>query len=161
MSEAVWQRALSVNRHYNCNIWLEPSIKSLRRFQSSQAVNCVLKISLNFNQMKSVTGAHHPCFTSWWDTQSHTFTHTRRRQEVDGKIKTERKDSVASSSPLPHWLLSHLVMCLPALCPHAVTLLSLFILFFYPVAKTSIFLHLPHFLNLPGTLHQLSLPFSR
>lgn len=39
------------------------------------------------------------------------------RRKADGEMKTERKDSVVSSFLLPHWALSHLVMCLFALCP--------------------------------------------
>lgn len=47
-------------------------------------------------------------------------------------MKTGRKDSVISSSLLPHRVLSHLVMRVPCSLPHAVTLLSLFLFFFAP-----------------------------
>lgn len=76
----------------------------------------------------SVTGARRPRFTPCWSmqdphcghTRTHTCTHTNVQplQQKRGWWKDEdrRKDSVISSSLLPHWVLSHLVMCLIALC---------------------------------------------
>ncbi len=52
----------------------------------------------------------------WTHTHTQTYSHTGRTAP-DGEMKTERKDSVVFSSVLPYWVLSHLVMCLLALCP--------------------------------------------
>lgn len=67
------------------------------------------------------------------------------RRKADGEMKTERKDSVVSSFLLPHWALSHLVMCLFALCPMLwpCFLNSSSFLFFYPAANTFLSLLMP------------------
>lgn len=87
--------------------------------------------------------------TSWIlaaDTHTRTYSHSGRR-EADGKMKTGRKDAVVSFSPLPHWVLSHLVTRRLALCPMLRPRSPHSTSFSYPAANTSLVLRLSFFLN--------------
>lgn len=87
--------------------------------------------------------------TSWIlaaDTHTRTYSHSGRR-EADGKMKTGRKDAVVSFSPLPHWVLSHLVTRRLALCPMLRPRSPHSSSFSYPAANTSLVLRLSFFLN--------------
>lgn len=78
--------------------------------------------------------------TSWIlaaDTHTRTYSHSGRR-EADGKMKTGRKDAVVSFSPLPHWVLSHLVTRRLALCPMLRPRSPHSSSFSYPAANTSL-----------------------
>lgn len=78
--------------------------------------------------------------TSWIlaaDTHTRTYSHSGRR-EADGKMKTGRKDAVVSFSPLPHWVLSHLVTRRLALCPMLWPRSPHSSSFSYPAANTSL-----------------------
>lgn len=78
--------------------------------------------------------------TSWIlaaDTHTRTYSNSGRR-EADGKMKTGRKDAVVSFSPLPHWVLSHLVTRRLALCPMLWPRSPHSSSFSYPAANTSL-----------------------
>lgn len=80
-------------------------------------------------------------------TRTHgQYSHSGRR-EADGKMKTGRKDAVVSFSPLPHWVLSHLVTRRLALCPMLRPRSPHSSSFSYPAANTSLVLRLSFFLN--------------
>lgn len=71
-------------------------------------------------------------------TRTHgQYSHSGRR-EADGKMKTGRKDAVVSFSPLPHWVLSHLVTRRLALCPMLRPRSPHSSSFSYPAANTSL-----------------------
>lgn len=98
----------------------------------------------------SLTGAHRPCFTPCWNKLDphrghiHKHTHTRIQSlsKKKGLMEIWRQNGKILSFPLPccHAWPYFTLLCVSCSLPHAVTLLSLLLFFFFTLRLTPLFL---------------------